>query len=181
MRPTAVPFPLRVFAVLWLAAAALCLGTGVHAAAPADDAVISIGGRVDHPLRLDAAALDAMHTTTVRASAHGSHGTWSGPSLIDVLEKAGVPTGERLRGRNMRLYVRIRAADGYQVIFTLAELDPALGHRQVVLADRRDGHPLDEHEGPFRLIVPGDARPARWIRQVQRIDVLLAASADSAE
>ena len=33
----------------------------------------------------------------------------------------------------------------------------------------RDGKPLDAKQGPLRLIVPDESRPARWIRQVVRI------------
>jgi hypothetical protein len=40
------------------------------------------------------------------------------------------------------------------------------------LADRRDGKPLDNHEGPLRFVVPGDKRHARWIRGVTMLEVV---------
>ena len=46
----------------------------------------------------------------------------------------------------------VEAADGYKAIFTLAEIDPAFASREVILADKRDGKPLDAREGPFRMV-----------------------------
>jgi len=80
-----------------------------------------------------------------------------------------------LRGSQLTKIVLITAADGYRVAFTLAEFDPAFGNARVILADTRDGKPLDAKEGPFRLIVEGDKRPGRWIRQITRIELLDAA------
>ena len=41
----------------------------------------------------------------------------------------------------------------------------------VLLADRKDGKPLLGGEGPYRLVVPDDKRPLRWVKQVARISV----------
>ncbi len=41
----------------------------------------------------------------------------------------------------------------------------------VLVADRKDGKPLDAHEGPFRLVVPGDKRPARSARSIVKIEI----------
>jgi hypothetical protein len=65
----------------------------------------------------------------------------------------------------------IEAHDGYQVLFTLPELDSLFTDRVVLLADRRDGKPLSEKEGPLRIVVPDEKRQARWIRQVKSIAV----------
>ncbi len=66
----------------------------------------------------------------------------------------------------------IEAADGYKVVFALAELDPEFASREILLADKRDGKPLDAKQGPFRIVAPGDKRPARWIRQVTAFKVV---------
>lgn len=145
------------------------------AAVPAAAAVVEIGGEVGKPLVLDAAALAKLPRSSVRASAHGVDGEWEGVPLIEVLRAAGAPVGDALRGPNLQLYVRVSAADGYRVVYALAELDPAFRDDGVLLADRRDGRPLAADEGPFRLIAPREARPGRWVRQVTAIDVLRAA------
>ena len=35
-----------------------------------------------------------------------------------------------------------------------------------------DGKALDARGGPFRVVVPGDKRPARWIRQVTTLKIV---------
>ena len=41
----------------------------------------------------------------------------------------------------------------------------------ILLADRRDDGPLLPDTGPLQLVVPHDKRPARWVRQVAKIEV----------
>jgi len=162
----------------WLAAVALLAsmfcGHALADGVAASSASVTVGGEVAHPLRLDANALAAMPHHDVTASAHGQSGTWTGVALADILRAAGVPLGETLRGRNLLLYVRIGAADGYHVVYSLAELDPGFRDNGVILAYLHDGKPMDAHEGPFRVIAPHESRPARWIREVTSIDVLRA-------
>ncbi|HEX7815038.1 molybdopterin-dependent oxidoreductase [Dyella sp.] len=120
---------------------------------------------------LDRKALDAMPQTQATAAAHEDKPSqWGGVALQDVLAQS-VPHGQSLRGRNLATFVRITASDGYQIVFSVAELDPNFGNTRVILADSKDGQPLDK-DGPYRLIVPGDKRPARWIRNITQIDVV---------
>ena len=56
-------------------------------------------------------------------------------------------------------------------MFALVELSPELTDRVILLADTKDGEPLPPREGPFRIVVPGDKRPARWVRQVRAVTV----------
>jgi precorrin-4/cobalt-precorrin-4 C11-methyltransferase len=65
--------------------------------------------------------------------------------------------------------VLIEAADGYQVVFSAAELHPGFGGREVLLADRLDGAPLPDKAAPYQVIVPGTKLHSRWIRQVTRV------------
>jgi Oxidoreductase molybdopterin binding domain len=121
---------------------------------------------------LDRAAFAGLPHITVSAAAHNDPPSrWQGVALQDVLGRAAIPTGEALRGRAMARFVRVTASDGYQVIFSVAELDPAFGDVHVVVADSKDGKPLDK-DGPYRLIVPGDKRPARWERNVRSIELV---------
>jgi hypothetical protein len=124
------------------------------------------------PLTLDRNALAAMPRTSLDTAAihHEPAAHWQGVSLEEILQRAGAPHGEQLRGHGMTTVVRIIASDNYQVVFSLGELDPMLGNEQVILADTQDGHALTSH-GPFRLVVPGDKRPARWIHSVTTIEV----------
>lgn len=67
----------------------------------------------------------------------------------------------------------VEAIDGYKVVFALAEVDPAFATREILVADKRDGKPLDAKEGPLRIVAPGDKRAARWVRQVTTLRIVV--------
>lgn len=116
-----------------------------------------------------------MRRSTLAASVNGVEATWEGVPMIEILRAAGAPVDAELRGGNLALVVRVSARDGYSAVFALAELDPKFRDDEVLLADRRDGAVIADEEGPFRLVAPGEKRQGRWVRQVDRIDVLRAA------
>lgn len=156
------------FALAWSCLFACSLA---HARDASLKSGVDIGGEIvkhEHLSLDDLAKLPHVH---LHASAHGVEGDWDGVPLIEILKSAGAPTGEALRGPALSLYVVVGAADHYHAVFALGELDPSTGDRQAILADRKDGKPLDDKDGPLRVIVPDDKRPARWVRQVTTIDL----------
>ncbi len=118
------------------------------------------------------AALSALPRETVEATDHDKPVAYTGSDLREVLRAAGVEPPERVRGPLMRRVVLVQAADGYAVVFAFAELDPSLGDRRVHLVDRVGDKPLASADGPWRVVVPRDARGGRWVRQVTRISVV---------
>jgi DMSO/TMAO reductase YedYZ molybdopterin-dependent catalytic subunit len=133
---------------------------------------VTVGGDVPHPFTITTATLASLPRRTVRAADHGQpEAAYEGVALMDILAQAGAPLGSALRGKAMATYVVVGATDGYRVVFALPELDSAFTDRVIILADQKNGHPLDDREGPARLIVPGEKRPARWERQVTSITV----------
>jgi len=143
---------------------------GVSAPLPlaaAGEVVFRLGGDIEQPQQWTSEDLATLPRREVRArDRDGAEATFAGVALVDLLRLAGVPLGDKLRGSNLALYLLIEAADGYRVVFALPELDPAFTERVVLLADHRDGQLLAETEGPLRLVVPGEKRYARWVRQV---------------
>lgn len=143
----------------------LALACGVLHAAP----VVTLpGGKT---IQLTQRLLDSVPRESVTATAHEVTTTCEGYDLRLVMKAAGLTPVEGLRGKGLRLIVRVLAADGYQVVFALSDLDPTLGATRVFLVNRQDGRPLPPSVGPWRLVVPGDHRPARWVRQVTAIVV----------
>jgi len=138
---------------------------------PAETILLTISGEVEHPLRLTASDLSRLSRRSVRAAEHGKEATFEGVALGDVLRMAGIPSGEKLRGPQLVKYLLVDARDGYQAVFALPELDGAFTDREILLADRRDGTPLSAEEGPLRIVVPGEKRPARWVRQVRELRI----------
>jgi DMSO/TMAO reductase YedYZ molybdopterin-dependent catalytic subunit len=146
--------------------------TPVWAQAP-PTAVLAVQGDVATPLSLAAADLAKMPRETVSLPApDGSKMVYEGVLLRDILEKAGTPSGGRLRGKALTTYVLAKARDGYQVAFTLGELDPQFGNQPILVADTRDGQPLAEKQGPFRLVCPNDKEGARSVRMLQTLEVV---------
>ena len=124
------------------------------------------------PLRFSAADITTLPHVPATLTAHGVTTRCEGVSLATLLARAGLPSGEALRGPALSLAVVAIASDGYAVPFTLGELDPALGNAAAVVADRCDGKPLDANVGPLRLVIPGETRPARSVRQLERLLVV---------
>ena len=118
---------------------------------------------------LSAADLAAMRSIDTTVSSHNVHGTYRGVPLGDLLRLVGRASGDSLRGAALAQDVVIEASDNYRVVFAPAELDSAFTDKVIILAYAKDGAPLDASEGPFRVIAPGEKRPARWVRGVVRI------------
>lgn len=106
----------------------------------------------------------------------GSAHEYEGALVGDLLHSVGTTLGDTLRGERLSLMVLVEAADNYRVAFSLAELDPSNNDNVFLLADRRDGQRLDDKEGPYRLIVPGEKRRGRWVRQINRLTVAAVAA-----
>jgi len=108
----------------------------------------------------------------VRAKDHnGKESVFEGIALVELLKLSGVQFGEALRGKKLQEFLVVEAADGYRAVFALPELDPAFNNRTIILADRRDGVKLADKEGPWQIIVPGEKRQARWVRQVVALTI----------
>jgi hypothetical protein len=118
------------------------------------------------------ADLEALPHVKITTSAPGTAATFEGVALKAVLEKAGVGFGETMRGKRLASYLLVEAADGYRVVIALPELDPAFTEKQVVLAFLKDGKPLDDKEGPYRIVIPDEKRMARWVRQVTTLKIV---------
>jgi hypothetical protein len=119
-----------------------------------------------HTTTLDATQIATLPHRSIRVLDHDKPAEFDGVPLASVLALAGVQLGDKLRGPRLSEVLLVEAADGYKVAFALAEVDPAFATREILVADKRDGKPLDAKEGPLRIVVPGDKRPARWVRQV---------------
>lgn len=122
-------------------------------------------------VKLDEALLAKLPQVKAEGSAHGRKLNCEGVALVELLRASGAMPAEPLRGVQLSRIAQVRARDGYRAAFSLAELDPSLGNRPVVLTRRCNGADLPPGDGPWRLIVPGESRPARWVRQVESIRV----------
>jgi len=87
--------------------------------------------------------------------------TYSGVPLMDLLKLLGVP--DKPHGKDLRFYLVAEGADGYQAVYSVAEVNPDVHDATVIVADALEGKGLAD-SGPLQLIASGEKLPARWVR-----------------
>jgi len=152
-------FPVGLLALMLLAALAQCQQ-------------LTVQNQTEKQVVLARADIEALPHVKVTTSASGASATFEGVALEAVLEKAGVEFGQTLKGKRLASCLLVEAADGYRVALALPEIDPAFTDKQVILAFSKDGKPLDEKEGPYRIVIPDEKRMARWVRQVTTLKIV---------
>jgi hypothetical protein len=148
----------------------VCTLSGSLAFASDSAAVLVTGPKGER--KITAAVLASLPRVDVVVSDHGKPAKFEGVLLYGILEQAGAPAGEALRGKELTQYVIVEASDGYRAVFSLAELSPAFSDRKAILAVDRDGKALPATEGPFRIAVEAEKRMARCVRQVTAIRIV---------
>jgi DMSO/TMAO reductase YedYZ molybdopterin-dependent catalytic subunit len=150
---------------------AVCLPSARAQTAPV---TLQVSGAVARPLNWSVAEVARQpHVTVTAKDKQGQPHQYRGVPLSAILEAAGAVPGGKLHGREFMKALKVTAADNYQVFFALAELDPAFATGTVILADQCDGKPLPAETGPWQVIVPGEKKPGRWVRQVRSLQVVL--------
>jgi DMSO/TMAO reductase YedYZ molybdopterin-dependent catalytic subunit len=159
----------RIFLTAVFAATA-----AAQAPAPSSSpATLKVTGEVASVLTITAGDLAQMPREQVKLQEMGHDSvSYEGVPIREILKKAGVPLGKELRGKGLSTYVLAKAHDGYQVVFSLAELDADFGDEHVIIADKEDGKPLAGERGPFRLAVANDKRAARSIRMLEELEIV---------
>jgi len=165
---------IRLALGLLLQAAAWAQAQAPQATQPTVQPFLEINGDVPHPRVFQEKEWVALKHSSLSATNNHEKktSTYSGVALRDLLQAAGLPSGENLRGKALATCIVVTATDGYQVAFSIGELDESIGGEAALLADREDDKPLGANVGPLRLVVPGDKRPTRWVRMVRTIRVI---------
>jgi DMSO/TMAO reductase YedYZ molybdopterin-dependent catalytic subunit len=118
-----------------------------------------VKGDVSSPVTLKAEDLASMPREKA--------GEYEGVLLREVLKKAGAPLDGQLRKTALTTYVLVQATDGYQVVFSLGELDASMGNEKIVVADRQNGNPI-----ALRLVCPDDKVGARSVKMLETLEVV---------
>jgi DMSO/TMAO reductase YedYZ molybdopterin-dependent catalytic subunit len=134
--------------------------------------LLRVEGAVKTPLALTAEDLAQMPRATAQFERDGENATYEGVLLYDILRKAGVPFGKDMTGKPMASYILATARDGYQVVFAIPEIDPAFAGARVLIADKRDGGPLQPVQRPLQMIAPQDKLHARSVYSLTKIEVV---------
>lgn len=134
-------------------------------------ATITVTGVSGTMATLTTEDLAKLPRQTVKTTNHATPVTFEGVLLNDVLAKVALPTGEAYNSQAASYYLKVEANDGYKAIFSWAEIDPSFTDRKVYLVTIRDGKLLPDKDGPFELIVPGEKRNSRWVRQLKALTI----------
>jgi len=112
------------------------------------------------------------HTTLTAHNPHSNADeTYSGVPLDQFLARVGAPLGKELHGIALASYLVATGSDGYQVVFSLSEVDPSFHPGTVIVANSMNGQPLDAKSGPYKLVVSEDKRPARCVRNLTTLEL----------
>ena len=112
-----------------------------------------------------------QRTLTVRNGHSGSDETYSGVGLDDLLSKFGVTLEGAGAKRVYQSYVKATGTDHYWVLYSAAELEAGLRATDAIVALTLDGKPL-ETDGAFKLVVAGEKKPARWVRNLAALSIV---------
>ncbi|MFD2415985.1 molybdopterin-binding protein [Amycolatopsis pigmentata] len=91
-----------------------------------------------------------------------------GVPLHEVLAEARPRLDERHKMGQLNVVVVAVSADGYQVVLSLAEIDPEFGACDALLATRYNGESLTLPT----LVLPCDGRASRYVRRLCRLHLL---------
>lgn len=155
--------------------AILCVVLLLPLAARAADAPageLALTGKIVHPQQFDLAKLLALPSQDVQVSFDTEHGSqqtgFTGVALWVLLGEAG-GIDDKAKGAVLRHTIKVTGRDGYFVMLSTGEIAPDFGAKPALIAYQRAGEAAGA--SGFRLVMPGDKRGGRNVRDVVAIDV----------
>ena len=135
-------------------------------------AVLGVGPEVE-PLPYNVAELKAMPRVELTVMEDGNKITYSGVPLSYLL-KAHLTGSNRMADlrKLSDAAILIQAKDNYQAVFSAVEAAMDTDGTKYLIAFERDGRPLDDKQGPAKMIVPGDPIKVRWIRMIDKVSLV---------
>ncbi len=153
-------------------AVAVCLLTFAAGNSAAFAQSVVVAHAAEQAVAVDLGAIRQLPATEVKVAFETGHGsqqaTFTGVLLWTLLDKQGALTGTDQKSR-VRQTIAATGRDGYVAVLALGEIHPEFEGKQVILAYLQDGQPIANNE--LRLVVPGDRRGGRSVRDVVRIEL----------
>jgi hypothetical protein len=147
-------------------AIALLAGLTLFAAAPllaAEPLTVQAPGG---PAALTAGDLAALPSVQVDITG-ARPASFEGPLLWTVLDHTHAIDPAKFHDQ-VRQTILLTGQDGYTAVLALGEISPEFENKQVIVAERMNGKPLDLP----RIVVPGDKRGGRGVHELVRIAIL---------
>ena len=108
--------------------------------------------------------LEVIAKTTGDGKGYHGVNTYNGVPLIEIIRKAGI-------NPDINSVILISSPDGYRSLISYGELFFAPYGRDIIIADMAKGQPLKEN-GKFIALFPDDLSADRWVKAVNKIEVI---------
>jgi len=159
---------IRTLALAAALTATVLASAALPSAARAQD--LTVKAADGHSVTVTDAQMRDLHRLSVTA-AWGDHHVYAGTPIGDLLALVGAPSEVKLHGPALDQIVVVTGSDHFIAVLAMAETARSFRDAPVILADEVDGKPLDAKEGPYRLIIGGELKPARSVRMVTTIEL----------
>jgi hypothetical protein len=113
----------------------------------------------------DLADYPHQNVTVVNGHTKASE-TYSGVPISAILTKLGMPFEKASEHTFLKTYVVAEGTDGYKVLISVYETLAAIV-ADAIITDGGFG-PLTK-DGAFKLVIPGDTRPQRWVQNLKSL------------
>lgn len=113
-------------------------------------------------------------TATYLSGAGSVTDTYTGVSLWNLIQDAGLLTDPSIKNDLLNFAVVATGSDGYRAVFSLGEIDPAFGNQQdiVAYADQKGQLGSGGSDGAMRIVVPGDVAGGRYVSNLASLEVI---------
>jgi DMSO/TMAO reductase YedYZ molybdopterin-dependent catalytic subunit len=163
-----LPLHIRHIAAVMGLALVGCLPISASIGAEPDSVIVTGPGAPATLTTDELAKLPAITLNIAFATDHGPRqAVFEGPLLWAVLDHLHAVDPAKPAGY-VRQTIVVTGRDGYTATIALGEIAPQFEDKQVILAERMDGKPMDQ----LRVVVPGDHRGGRSVHDVARITVI---------
>ncbi|MGO8970754.1 MAG: hypothetical protein ACLQDQ_14440 [Myxococcaceae bacterium] len=139
---------------------------------------VRVDGSLPQSGTLGQSELEKLGASTMTWTSHGETHQVKGVRVDKVLTHFGftpgpmgkdVPVAQKVKG--FRQVLVATARDGFQAVFSCAEVTEGMGPTVALVVWEVDGKVLGPDVGPLRMVVVTDALPARSLRQLETLHV----------
>jgi len=118
---------------------------------------------------------DLLKLPQVTVHVHNPHTnadeSYTGPSLSDVLARAGLSATRETEPIILHSSVVATGSDHYFVLYSVTEVEPSFSTGKVIVAIRKFDLPNTEG-GIIQLVNTLDTKPSRWIQGLANVNVI---------
>jgi hypothetical protein len=141
----------------------------------------TLSGAVADPTIISPAMLSQLNqsqivteTATYLQGSTSVTDTYTGVSLWDLIQDAGLLTNPAIKNDVLNFIVVATGSDGYRAVFSLGEIDPAFGNQKDIVAysDQLGQLGVGGGSGALRIVVPGDIVGGRYVSNLTSLQVI---------